>query len=389
MQRGKKPRTEKKTFDATKTNPFMSNLLNGLFFLQVPWIFASCLAADEDKKTVGLYTVAGMAFVFLSDFLSQHVGGFFSRTLLKSSPFDDPLSTPKTMTKFKSQMWQTIVHTCMFLTELTIIGQLKEGGEDLIHDHHLAADLLAPNPDLLHTLYLLQMAIWIVTAVHHIFVAEKQSDYLVMLGHHIATLTIIGISYKFGFLRYGLIILIIHDGSDILVDLLKTFNYLKLEGPRGFFLTELCFVGNLITWAYARLWHFPRFVYYGNVKSIEAWGPLAYDWWDFKEGSGFASVGSAYNTKVQEGFLKHHENIGEGLQHSIKLAVIGTGVTAILYVMHLYWFALFLRIAVRLIKGEEETHDIGADEYMGDSDEDGDDEGKDKDKEKSGSKKKN
>ena len=54
--------------------------------------------------------------------------------------------------------------------------------------------------------------------------------------------------------------LFIHDLSDIAVDLLKMSNYMQLEGAKHFFLVEATFVINLISWAYLRLWLFPRYV---------------------------------------------------------------------------------------------------------------------------------
>ena len=41
------------------------------------------------------------------------------------------------------------------------------------------------------------------------------------------------------------------------VDLLKMLNYLKLGDSQGFFLTELAFVANLVSWIYFRLYLYP------------------------------------------------------------------------------------------------------------------------------------
>merc|ERR1712146_295120 len=63
--------------------------------------------------------------------------------------------------------------------------------------------------------------------------------------------------------------------GDIVVDLLKLANYLKLEGPRGLFLTEGFFLLNFITWAYLRLYVYPMHcvfngVWYGSREVITA-----------------------------------------------------------------------------------------------------------------------
>lgn len=48
--------------------------------------------------------------------------------------------------------------------------------------------------------------------------------------------------------------LLVHDISDITVDLLKLFNYLDISGARHLFLTEIIFIINLGMWIYWRLY---------------------------------------------------------------------------------------------------------------------------------------
>ena len=86
-----------------------------------------------------------------------------------------------------------------------------------------------------------------------------------------------------GFLRIGLLVLLVHDISDIPIDFMKVrsvmsyhqhavlqicflflrvlssqmVNFLKLEGPRGFFLSEIGYAATMIGWVYFRLYQFP------------------------------------------------------------------------------------------------------------------------------------
>ena len=91
-----------------------------------------------------------------------------------------------------------------------------------------------------------------------------------------------------GFHRVSVVILAIHDTSDILVDALKIVNVLQVsaraslarfpctrvdvpsppltalwcvtvqvEGAKGLFATEIVFVSNLVVWIYFRLYVFP------------------------------------------------------------------------------------------------------------------------------------
>ncbi|KAI8911471.1 TRAM/LAG1/CLN8 homology domain-containing protein [Gorgonomyces haynaldii] len=60
-----------------------------------------------------------------------------------------------------------------------------------------------------------------------LFWEQEQSllDLFVMIGHHIATLTLIGASYLYSFHRFGMVILLLHDVSDPFMELAKMFLY--------------------------------------------------------------------------------------------------------------------------------------------------------------------
>ena len=71
-----------------------------------------------------------------------------------------------------------------------------------------------------------------------------------MVGHHLITLGLCGLSFHYNYVRYGAMILFIHDASDIFLDLMKTANYLKLEGSAGLFLVEICYASCFFSWPY-------------------------------------------------------------------------------------------------------------------------------------------
>ena len=51
--------------------------------------------------------------------------------------------------------------------------------------------------------------------------------------HHVVTIALVWGSYSYNYVRIGTVVLYLHDLSDIMVDLLKLTNYMKLEGPKG------------------------------------------------------------------------------------------------------------------------------------------------------------
>jgi len=130
-------------------------------------------------------------------------------------------------------------------------------------------------------------------------------------------------------------VLFVHDVSDITVDLLKMFNYLKLENSAGMFVVETVFVGNLMSWVYWRLYTYPLHVL--NSALIESHQLIA----------------------------NHHN--GQLLYNlsPFPFWLTSNCLLVLLQVLHIFWFFLFLRIAYRLVM--EGGHKAGAKEYEGES----------------------
>jgi hypothetical protein len=188
-----------------------------------------------------------------------------SRTILKNEPFGDPLSIPKTREKFTSQFWQASIHFTLGMLE---IRELAKNNFEWLYD---AETTFYPypwkqeDPTSVRTLYLIQLAIWIVTCFSHKYIEEKHKDYFLMYAHHVVTIALIIGSYVGGFTRIGIVVLFIHDVSDIPIDCLKLSNYLKLENAPGFFIVEMSYATVMTSWLYMRLYLFPYYVIYNGV----------------------------------------------------------------------------------------------------------------------------
>ena len=70
-----------------------------------------------------------------------------------------------------------------------------------------------------------------------------------------------------------MLVLIVHDSSDVVLDMMKLANYFKLENSHGFFITEFCFFLNtFVSWPLLRLYYFPKKVIYEGVIVGESIG---------------------------------------------------------------------------------------------------------------------
>ena len=155
-------------------------------------------------------------------------------------------------------------------------------------------------------------------------------------------------SWGNGYLRVGLLVLYVHDVSDIFVDLLKMTNYLKVEGARGWFITEIAYVSCVVSWVYYRLYQFPfRAIYASFVEPLRL-------------------------------LTKHPRQavtvLGlEWLPPDLPLYTEMNALLFTLLVLHIYWFHLFLMIGYRIVI--EGTREASRQEYEGDSDEEGEEGG--------------
>lgn len=145
-----------------------------------------------------------------------------------------------------------------------------------------------------------------------------RGDFQEMCIHHIVTnLLVIGSSF-FRFTRVGSMVFLVHDISDIPVDLSKLANFLKWKAT-----TAICFASMVVTWMLTRLATLP-FVIYRAVLT-DSW------------------------LVCQNGFIPPIYHV---LYQPIFVVLIG-----LLILLHFIWFSMFLRMGYVLIsKGE--AHDL-------------------------------
>ncbi|TAQ86867.1 hypothetical protein B7494_g4835 [Chlorociboria aeruginascens] len=160
--------------------------------------------------------------------------------------------------------------------------------------------------------YLFQAAYWAQQAIVLMLGMEKpRKDFKELVSHHIVSLFLIGLSYRFHFTYMGLAVYITHDISDFFLATSKTLNYLDhpLVGPYfGFF---------IIAWVYLRHYLNLR-ILLSEFYEFKTVGPYVLDW-------------AAGQYKCA---LSHY---------------ISTGLLASLQSLNLFWFYYILKIAYRFV----------------------------------------
>ncbi|KAI5864619.1 longevity assurance proteins LAG1/LAC1 [Durotheca rogersii] len=120
--------------------------------------------------------------------------------------------------------------------------------------------------------YLFQAAYWAQQAIVLLLGMEKpRKDFKELVGHHIVSLALIALSYRFHFTYLGLAVYITHDISDFFLATSKTLNYIDhpLVGPYFFFF--------MCSWIYLRHYLNLRILYslFNEFKTV---GPYELNW---------------------------------------------------------------------------------------------------------------
>ena len=155
--------------------------------------------------------------------------------------------------------------------------------------------------------------------------STARGDFQEMFVHHLITnLLILGSSF-FRFTRVGSMVFLVHDISDVPVDMSKLANFLKWKVT-----TAGCFVAMVIAWFMTRLVVLP-FVIYKSIL-FESW----------------MVIGDTTNSNL---------NLGVEVLYFVCYRQLFYVAMGLLIVLHLAWFTMFLQMGwVLLRKGE--AHDL-------------------------------
>ena len=377
--------------DIYTPNALLDALMTGLFLLQVVIIVYEMWG----RNMLGLFAVLCIAIdalVFRVKAWSEWIGGRLSDLVADHGLVDErPLAAKIQLKKWQEQTWQLVVHASASLFEIMILSDeewwSKPETSWVPHPFEQRGKFRTD----LQVFYMAQLAVWMYTCFVHRFVDERRKDYFVMYLHHIAsaprrasrgeracssacterrrliraralspfaprlvlapalppprlqvTIALVGLSWACGYMRVGLLVLFVHDFSDIFVDLLKMVNYLKLENRRGLFASEIAYIVCVLSWVYFRLYEFPFRVVRGSLTV-----PYTLLLRTPRESYSFLGL----------------EFFPSDLPWHFHLNVM----LFALLLLHIYWFHLFLMIGYRILT--ESAREASRQEYEGDSDE--------------------
>ncbi|KAL3350596.1 hypothetical protein AABB24_023163 [Solanum stoloniferum] len=115
-----------------------------------------------------------------------------------------------------------------------------------------------PNQELtagIKLIYMCQCGFYLYSIAALVVWETRRKDFAVMMSHHIVTVFLISSSYILSFFRIGIVILALHDASDVFLEAAKVFKYSEKE--LGASVLFGCFA---VSWLALRLVFFPFWV---------------------------------------------------------------------------------------------------------------------------------
>lgn len=212
--------------------------------------------------------------------------------------------------KLHENLWYAVWHTLSFVTLLTVLlaqpwfvsyATTWDCRWIYLGFPHVITEASAK-------VYLVELGFWI-SCLFFMALETLRKDVVEMFVHHVTTISLVGLSYVYGFHQVGLVIMAVHDLGDIFLYSAKFFNYLDFPG-----LTNALFGTFVLVFFITRLVIYPQLVYL-------AWGPFT-------------------------GFLPDID------YRDYQGTLILPGLLAVLQALHCMWFVLICRMVHRMLKTE-------------------------------------
>ncbi|KAK4963588.1 sphingosine N-acyltransferase lag1 [Elasticomyces elasticus] len=287
----------------------------------------------KGKKDFAFFTFYIIVFTFTREFIMQRIA--------KPVGLSCGIRARGKLSRFMEQFYTAIYHGLAGVIGMWVMSRtpvwyfntagMYEGYPHRAHEAYFKA------------YYLLQGSYWAQQGIVQLLQLEKpRKDFKELVLHHIVTLVLIGLSYRFHFTYIGVAVYVTHDISDFFIATSKMFNYLD------FWITGPYFVMFLCIWAYLR--------HYINLLILKSLLPPGHIPFTSIPTGEFATIGPyELNWELQQ------------YKFSISQPIVFF-LLASLQTINIIWFFLLVRIALRyLLKGEqkdERSEDEAEDEEM-------------------------
>ncbi|KAG0311009.1 sphingosine N-acyltransferase lag1 [Linnemannia gamsii] len=180
-------------------------------------------------------------------------------------------------------------------------------------------------PHVMMWYYYVQLAFWL-QQIFVLHIEAPRKDFWALLAHHTVTLLLISGSALSNFWRAGNVVFVVMDLADIILAFSKSMKYLGVSNR----ICDVFFGTFMVTWLYTRHYMY-AYILHGFMFTAYEMIPFELD-------------------------------ISQGKWYCRELAWLPTLGLALLQILMVYWFALILRILVKILRGHSAEDDRSDDE---------------------------
>lgn len=157
--------------------------------------------------------------------------------------------------RIRSSFWSFVVYTF-----LTIYGLLYIPREEWVLHPSQYKHIIEKPPASIFFHYYTEFMHYVLALVF-LLIEPRGGDFSKMFTHHCVTLFLISVSYRSSLLRYGVVVMLIHDTSDPFLETAKICKYLNLQ-----IASSIIFMLFSLIFFLLRIVFFPLFVIRSAVK---------------------------------------------------------------------------------------------------------------------------
>ncbi|NXU51973.1 CERS4 synthase, partial [Turnix velox] len=167
---------------------------------------------------------------------------------------------PQVTKKFREASWRFIFYLTTFFSGLALLYD-----KPWFWDHTVCWLRFPQQPlqPALGWFYLLELSFYC-SLVATLPFDVKRKDFMEQIIHHIATITLIFVSYCSNIVRFGIMVMLLHDASDYILEFAKMLHYMKWKR-----VCEAAFVLFAVVFITSRLVLFPLITYYYYVTKSQ------------------------------------------------------------------------------------------------------------------------
>lgn len=220
-----------------------------LFLFSLCHIQLGKLFALLDYKNAGDIPVTASVYVAILFTLFRYTAQFLlARAFLPLVPSGDEQKRHESAKRCSESAVKLAYYTFSWLWLLSVVKNLG------IWENTLSCIEFFPYPVTFSIMgvYMWELGYYLSGMVCHFTIETRRKDFWEMALHHAVTILLIAGSVHMQYERLGLMILLLHDISDIFLECGKIFTYLDND-----LAATTVFLGLIVSWFAARLWYFP------------------------------------------------------------------------------------------------------------------------------------